>query len=157
VGWEDRDWAKWTDDERARFYGGGGFHRGGGSFDESPTGSRRSSSILLAIVVSIVLSALIGFTNLNRVDLPGRAHAAAASERRPVLYGTEVRSDDAGSPLTCTSMVTVAAGSWSCTEWSIVMPGQRAVLAAPLTPGTRCAFAKVDQSAGRWLCQRRLG
>jgi len=49
-------------------------------------------------------------------------------------------------------MATDARGVESCTEWTLLSPGQRAVQATQLPVGTTCPAVVADQQSGRWVC-----
>ena len=162
MGWQDRDWAKWTDEERARFYGGGVRSSKSSSLPRTAVrladNPRARGTLLLAVLVSGALSLAFGVLHVRlhilRTNHPATAASHVTGGPAPVLYGTRVRTQADGSQLTCTSMVTAANGGWSCIRAAIVMPGQRTALAAPLPRGRACAYANVDQVQGRWTCVR---
>ena len=135
VGWEDRDWAKWSDEDRARFL--------------SPdTGAFRSRDIVL-LVLLLTAIATFGFAQFHGFQL---VHMRPAPES-PVVYGTGLAHWPGSSQqLTCTAMTTGTSGRQSCTSWSVIGPGQRAVPAVPLPAQTHCSSSKVDQQTGEWVC-----
>jgi hypothetical protein len=145
VGWQDRDWAKWDDRERAHFLGA------------APAPTRRRVAVatseltLLAVLVSAAGTFLISHFHLQQRLLS--LHPAPVVSPPRVIYGTGL-GHFKGSPqeMTCTAMATKADGSQTCTTWSYVMPGQRMQQAAPLPPGTDCSAVEVDQQLGRWAC-----
>jgi hypothetical protein len=127
VGWEDRDWAKWTDDERSRFFGGGG------------SGVGMMPGALLGIVVSLV--GAVVFMH------PFRARHVLL----PPVYGTGVVVHLMNQDTTCT-MQSREGGKWQCMRWAILLRGQRALPALPLPTGSLCSAAVVDQPSHRWIC-----
>ena len=127
MGWQDRDWAKWTDEERARFVGGG------------TSGVGIVPGALLAIVVSLVATVVL--THPFRPTRP----------TPPPLYGSGVVDQLMGHRTMCTKMELVS-GTWTCDVWSMLLPGQQALPAAPLSGGGLCAAAAVDQPSRRWIC-----
>jgi hypothetical protein len=156
VGWQDRDWAKWTDEERARFYGSGPKTSTASLTRTISRKERRTHrSLFFAVLVSagLTLGAALLHVHL-RIDRGSHASPTVVVARRPVIYGSGARVQTDGSQLTCTSMV-AAGGAWSCVALSIVMPGQHVAEAAPLAGGSSCSVAKVDQDARRWICLNR--
>jgi hypothetical protein len=131
VGWQDRDWAKWTDDERSRFLG----HRSTGRSSSVAQGA--FVGVVVSLVATVVLAGApgIGFLRHNR-----------ASAFRPV-YGTGKVVVAFGRDVTCTELLHGACGAYT-----FVQPGQRVLRAAPPPPGTTCQLLEVDQSRGAWVC-----
>lgn len=128
MGWQDRDWANWTDDERARFVGGGS------------TGVGILPGAFLGIVVSLVATVIL--THPFRSTHPAP----------PPLYGSGVVDELMGHRTTCTK-VQLVSGRWTCDIWAMLLPGQQALAAAPLPDGSLCATAVVDQPSRRWICE----
>ncbi|HJU37575.1 MAG TPA: hypothetical protein VJ716_09185 [Gaiellaceae bacterium] len=68
MGWRDRDYARWTDEERRRFYGSGGAGRAASRAGYSVpvqghlfgTRARVVPSALVAVIVSLVLALALG-------------------------------------------------------------------------------------------------
>jgi hypothetical protein len=144
VGWQDRDWAKWDDRERAQFLGA------------APAPARRRVAVataehrteltLLAILVSVAGSVLVAHFHLYQ-RIAGQPRAAYA----PVVYGTAVK-DATGRTLTCTALARRPDGNAACTSATALHSGQRMVEAQPLPPGTRCSAIQAEQHSGRWVC-----
>ena len=127
MGWQDRDWAKWTDEERARVVGGGG-----GGVGIVP-------GALLGIVVSLVGTVVL-------------THPFRSAQRTPPpVYGSGVVEHLMGNRTTCTKMELVS-GTWTCEVWSFLLPDQQALRAAPLSDGNLCTTVVVDQPSRRWVC-----
>jgi hypothetical protein len=153
VGWQERDWAKWTDEERSRYLGSStradtraGPLRSRFGFHES---SRRDLT-LLAMLVSLGLSLATWHFHFFRLVAQ---QAPAQVPRATIVYGTGLAHMNGQSEaMTCTTMEVNAQGSLSCTAWTILSPGQQAVQAAALPAGTTCTAARVDQQTGRWVC-----
>ena len=155
MGWQDRDWAKWTDEERERFLGdvrapvqirGGWTHAGHARLHlRSP----RIEVTLLAVLASLAVS-LVGW-QLDLFRLPIATHPAGVAPAAPVVYGTGL-AHSGTSQLTCTAVTTDARDVESCTDWTILLPGQRAVEAMPLPVGTTCRAVVADQRSGHWVC-----
>ncbi len=135
VSWEDRDRAKWTPDERARF------------LSPEAGASRVRHLVLLAMLMSAV--ATLGFSEFHGFRF---VHAQQAPQS-PVVYGTGLAHWRGSSQqLTCTAMTTDTSGRQSCTSWSLIQPGQRLVPAVQLPTTPYCSAAEVDQQAGAWVC-----
>jgi hypothetical protein len=157
VGWRERDWARWTDEERARYLGSSTRVAGAGVPVHEPEfgyeacqASRRRELTLLAMVVSLAASLVSWHFHLLRFV----AHPAPApAPRATVVYGTGLAHLNGQSQeMTCTAMTTNAQGSEVCTAWTLLLPGQQAVQAASLPAGANCAMVTADQQAGRWVC-----
>ena len=98
MGWQDRDWAKWNEDERSRFFGGGGSPRNGG---------RGFGVGALAAVVAVVADGQEGQVGVDPTPEPGgraealrevgedRPHQQRLDERRPEV---EAQDRDTGQP-----------------------------------------------------------
>ena len=149
MGWRDRDWAKWTDEERDRFLGG----------TSAPpprrlgVRSRRNELTLVALLVSAAVS-LAGW-QLHLFSFPISAPRAVAVPTAPVVYGTGLAHNGA-SDMTCTAMAADARGGESCTVWTILLPGQQAVQALRLPVGRTCPAVIADQHTGHWVCTKAV-
>lgn len=156
MGWQDRDWAKWTDEERARFYGSGRRTSKRATLAPTTTRDRSISGVFLAVVVSLALSLVAAYfhfhVNVGAAD--SRSVATPLLARHPFLYGTQSRRTGGSQKVTCTAMVAAPPGPWSCIEWSIVMPGQSPREARRLATDTPCVYAKVVQEERSWVCVR---
>jgi hypothetical protein len=143
VGWEDRDWAKWNDDERRRFFGsGGGSPRSGGHGGFAP-------GALLAVVVSLVAVVVGQSQGINLLHL-GRAHASI-----PIapLYGSGIVESLTGSgKVSCTALSFDSLGQTHCTGWTDIIPGERVIPPAGMPARGTCATAEADQTSGTWIC-----
>jgi hypothetical protein len=156
VGWEDREWAKWTDEERRRFLGAApvpGRRRARVGILDRAHG--RSELTLLAIAVSLAASLAVAHFHL----LSFGAAPPAGSFIRPamprVVYGTGLSHlKGQARPMTCTAVAKDSHGFGSCTAWMIVAAGQRVVQAAPLPAGSSCSAVEADQHSGRWVCTK---
>lgn len=144
MGWQDRDWAKWDDDERSRFFGGGGLPRSGG----------RGFAVggIAAVVVSLVVVVVGESQGLNLLHI-NRAHHRVAIPIAP-LYGTGVvvKGMD-GNDITCTELSFDSLGASRCTGWTYLLPGERARRAAGMPARGTCAAVEADQISGSWVCQ----
>jgi len=151
VGWQDRDWAKWTDEERARFVGAG-LPTTGNSPQRDPR--RRVELTALAIAVSVVASFGIAHFHLLRLASPPAAPVQPAPPP-PVVYGTGLAHAPGGQEMTCTALESDAQGVQSCTIWQFLQAGQRAQQAAALPAGgPLCTDVVADQATGSWKCTR---
>jgi hypothetical protein len=143
VGWQDRDWAKWNEDERSRFFGGGGSPRG--------SGHGFAAGGIAAVVVSLVLVVVGESQGLNLLHLE-RAHRMAV----PIapLYGTGlvVKGMD-GNDITCTALSFDSLGASHCTGWTYLLPGERTLPAAGMPARGTCAAVEADQISGSWVCK----
>ena len=150
VGWQEREWAKWTDEERARMVGGSV------STVACPGAPprRRVRVSALAIAVSLIASFGIGSVSLLRPAGPPTAPVEQPPVS-PIVYGTGLAHDPGGQEMTCTAMESDAQGVQSCTTWQYLQPGQRAVQATKLPPGGPfCTAVVADQTTGGWKCTR---
>jgi hypothetical protein len=153
VGWRDRDWAKFSDDEWQAIYG---FRRKAPREtprDDVPilVSGRRNrlrryvwgGLALLAIVV------LAGGFALRASD--GRTAQRLASP--PVLYGLR---GSGGTNTVCTEMA-VAQGStsWRCLAWTVNV--NHAAIVEPRPYTGPCTHAVVDQARGAWTCLGVVG
>jgi hypothetical protein len=149
VGWQDRDWAKWTDEERTRYVGGA---TAPVRASTQTYGSRRGEITLLAMLVSLGASLMIWHLHFLNFAA-GTPSPALVVPTSPVVYGTGLADmTGASEEMTCTATATDARGAESCTSWTILSSGQHAVQAAPLSTGINCASAEADQQSGRWIC-----
>ncbi len=124
MGWQDRDWAKWTDDERRRFVGGG-----------------------VSIVPGAVLGVVISLVVTVMLAQPFARHRAAPAP----VWGDGVVAYQWGHDTTCTELRRLG-NSWTCEVWTFLLPGQGARPAAALLSGQACATVVADQSLRRWVC-----
>jgi hypothetical protein len=149
VGWQERDWAKWTDDERARMVGGRA-----STTTTCPRANprRRVELTVIALAASVVAS--FGISHFRMLRLGGPP--ALLPARPPaVVYGTGLAHMPGGQEMTCTAMESDAKGVRSCTAWQYLQPGQRAEQAATLPEGgPLCTAVVADQATGGWKCTR---
>ena len=145
MSWQERDWARWTDEERGRFVDG----HGAPARTQLGLRSQRNELMLLAMLVSVVAS--LACWQFHLFSFPVSAPHAAAVPTAPFVYGTGLAHNGA-SDMTCTAMVSDARGSPSCTVWTILVPGQQAVQALQLPAGSTCPAVIADQHTGHWAC-----
>jgi len=157
VSWHDRDWARWTDEERRRFCAAPG---------GAPATPRRSlhPGGLWAVLATLVASVL-GFAGYaNRPWAAPSAPAAPAvvyGEQAVPIAGGPLPPASAGDPrapggsgTVCTDEI-AEAGAWVCATYDVLAPGQSAASAAPAA--VPCANERTaDQSTGRWVCADSL-
>lgn len=87
MGWRDRDYARWTDDERRRFYGAAG--RGQGSSLSSRVGVVPSAFV--GVVVSLLVALALGQLPLSHPLIP------ALHFRLPALSNTAPKATTAST------------------------------------------------------------
>jgi hypothetical protein len=144
MGWQERDWAKWTEEERARFVGG----TTAPPRPRQGLRSRRNELTLLAMLVSLAAS-LVGW-QFHLFSLPiSTPHSRVPTA--PVVYGAGLAQNGA-SRMTCTAMEADGQGGESCTVWTILFPSQQAVQALQLPVGSTCPAVIADQHTGHWVC-----
>ncbi|HEX3056059.1 MAG TPA: hypothetical protein VHP82_07970 [Gaiellaceae bacterium] len=143
MGWQDRDWAKWNEDERSRFFGGGGSPRS--------RGYGFGVGAFAAVVVSLVVAVVAQSQGLNVLRL-NRAHRVSI----PIapLYGTGVveRGMD-GNDITCTELSFDSSGTSHCMGWTYLLPGERALPAEGMPARGTCAVVEADQISRHWVCK----
>jgi hypothetical protein len=116
MGWRDRDYAKWTDEERRRFYGPGdsGYRVARSSYATGPNQSRLFGSrvgmapgALLAVIVSLLVTLALGQLPRSHplipalhFTLPGLSSAASPGVIRPTGTINTPSSAAVGSTLT---------------------------------------------------------
>ena len=153
MGWQERDWARWTDEERSRYLGSSTRVVAGAAPVRSRFGfhaSSRRGVTLLAMLVSLGLSLLTWHFHLFQAVAQ---QPPLQVPRSTIVYGTGLTDFNGQSDeSTCTAMEVNAQGIQSCTLWTILLPGQQAVQAATLPAGSTCLAAQVDQHTGRWIC-----
>ena len=126
MGWQERDWARWTDEERSRFVGSSPAVRSGAFV-----------AVVVSLVATVVLAGAPGIQLLQRHHTPSI----------PPLYGSGTVVLFAGHDGTCTEIQNGA-----CTTYTPIEPGQRVLPAAPPPAGTSCPLLEVDQASGSWVC-----
>ena len=147
MSWRDREWARFTDDERRLSYGGGSGLR------PFPPSQADWSRLLVWGLVAAAAAAVIGFAWATR------SHRALPSspQQGPVVYGEQVLATGTGGfyraadGLTCTSeSLNVRLGVWVCDAFAIVQPGH--VARSAVDPGGPCGVRHADQETGTWVC-----
>jgi hypothetical protein len=149
VSWRDRDWARFTDEERQLFYGGWSGSR------PCPPSQTEWSRLVVWGFVGMAIAAVIGFAWATR------SHRASPSPPKlgPVVYGEQVLQTGTGGyyraadDLTCTTeSLNVRFRVWVCQAYTIVQPGQVARTAVDSDAGGQCGVRHADQETGRWVC-----
>jgi hypothetical protein len=149
MGWQDRDWAKWTDEERARMVGGRVTTTATTCPQADPR--RRVELTVLAIAISVVASFVVSHFHMLRLGGPPALQPAPPPA---VVYGTGL-AHLGGQAMTCTAMASDAQGVQSCTTWQYLQAGQQAVQARSLPPGgPLCTAVVADPATGAWKCTR---
>jgi hypothetical protein len=147
VGWRDRDWAKFNDDEWEAIYG---FRRGPRPRPAAhdgpaapPRGDRVRRSIWGGVAVAVL--AVFGFAFATR---PPVAHTHIGIAPAPsTLYGIP----GSGTENVCTEMVAaVGSTQWHCLAWTINL--QHLPVVEPYRYPGACVHAIVDQTRGAWTC-----
>jgi hypothetical protein len=150
VSWRDRDWARFTNEERRQFYGDSGYRS---SFPSIPSQAQR---VVFWCLILVAAGAVAGYAYTSRSDRvsPGQASPTLPS----VIYGGQMAYAGSGDPYenaqqACTSeAANTRLGVWVCVTWTIIQPGQTARPA--IDPGGQCGVRHVDQTTGTWFCDR---
>jgi hypothetical protein len=143
VAWQERDYAQWTDEERAAYFG---------SLTPPTWRSRRRDVTVLAAVVSLVLTISAWHAGMLSFGTPQR-EAAPAGLTAKIVYGSgRTHTADGANNLTCVAMSRSGGGARTCTHWRVLLASDMAAPAAPLPKHAACASIMVDQKAGRWVC-----
>lgn len=167
MGWRERDWAKFTDEERRLLYGAstgrtpfGTWKRASGPASRlgpgaPPTGAP-TRDLARTIVWSAVGAAVLALSlfvlvvqRQRHALMPSLAAAAAA----PVVYGRGSASDGSNRMTCVAEAANTRYGVWVCTSWAIVQPGQSLVAAKDV--GGPCGVRHVEQDTGWWVCDGR--
>jgi hypothetical protein len=131
VGWRDRDWARFTDDERQLVFGVPGGH----ALDWLRL-SVWSVTGLLALAVAGYASGSLRHRPVTPLPAANVVYAGPTIDRGRLACTAESRND--------------TLRMWVCTEWTIVEDGQTTAKAAD--PGGPCGVRHVDQETHRWVC-----
>src|SRR3954466_14161531 len=116
VSWRDRDWARFTDEERSRFFGSPAAPSCGRQVSLRPIVWSVLGIAVLAVVVLSYVGRMPGAIPSN--DLPG-GEAAPANAR--VVYSGQTGDD---GRLACTTQsANFELRVWVCTEWTILHAG----------------------------------
>jgi hypothetical protein len=148
MGWEDREWAKWSDEQRDAYLDGRAPKRTvtGAELVEridSPYSSGVSLRIKvwggLAAVIALLAAAFTYGILSMPLSGPGPVNPLA-SWQPPVIYGWQhvppkdsPNMDDPrrdgltfnGTPVICTGREPDVYGRWACIEWTVIHAGQR--------------------------------
>jgi hypothetical protein len=179
MGWRDRDWAKFTDEERRLLYGGGRPKRscsrrssslpsgsashadgGPGSYTVSTRGFAKpacESRSLRPLVWGSLAAIIIAVSAFAYAERPRPGVPNTEAPTQSVVYGgqTALGKDGSNERLACTAEgANVRLRVWVCTEWTILQPGQ--VVAPAIDPGGQCGVHHADQATGRWVCDSRI-
>jgi len=143
VAWQERDYATWTDDERAAYLG---------SLTPPTRRSRRRDVAVLAAVVAAVLT--VSAWHAGMLSFGSTTPTISPVTAVKIVYGSgRTRTADGANNLTCVAMSRKGgSGARTCTRWRTLEPSDMAAPAAPLRKGARCASITVDQKSGRWVC-----
>jgi hypothetical protein len=157
MSWRDRDWARFTDDERRRLWGGGS--RSSSTLDfrwperspvplaEQRAGRAPSLRVLVwgTVAVAAIGVIALAYAARVRVDSPRPPVAPRVYADGPTRVGP------GGDRVACTlEALNTRVGAWVCIGWAILQPGQVALQA--FDPGGPCGLRHADQATGRWMC-----
>lgn len=166
MGWRDRDWARFTDEERRQFYGGGPSsplpsrpspaspRTSLRPIVHSPAGRGSSTPSLRFVVwsavgVAAILVGALAYAARSRLD----SRAVHPSPATGVVYSGPIgywRSNP-HQQLACTGeSANTRLRVWVCTSWQNLQPGQ--VTRPAVDPGGPCGVRHVDQTTGEWVC-----
>jgi hypothetical protein len=159
MGWRDRDWAKFTDDEWQAIYG---FRPQRAVYNyrapraELPRRRRVNrvrryvwSGLAVATVAALVATAS------TRPTLPSTPHSVAPPTVLYGIRGTQPTGDAPGGTNTvCTEFVRSSQTLPQCIAWTI--NDRRVTVIPPASFDDGCAHARVDQTQGSWRCLTHL-
>lgn len=153
MGWRDRDWAKFSDDEWRELYGVDRGWGGEGSGSHSIDWARVTGWTVVGFAALALLVVTVDLRRGPSASTP--APPASAAPRLAVLYG--IRGSGAndlapgGRRTACTEMAWhTSAAAWTCLSWNVNSDGVPVVEPRPF--GGPCAHAVVDQQRGAWSC-----
>ena len=151
MGWQDRDWAKLTDDELYSLYGA---RRGRPALfapaAPSPLRQPVPKRTLVWALVGVAIGATLLAANHQLGFAPAPAQQPLVAAPPTVLYGERsALSDESGHPMACIDEQ-LFGSTWHCMSWSIDTTNATIVEPAAYT-GT-CTHVHVDQDLGRWVC-----
>ncbi len=157
MSWRDRDWARFSEEERQLFYGSVSAPR------SCPPPSPRGWSRLLvwgllgaAVIAVSAMASVARFrsdaSQVINVPTPGGQLDSPYPGQPPVVYsGQDAYGKGLGGRLACTAeVVNTRLRAWVCTMWQIVKRGQ--VTRPAIDPGGPCGVRHVDQVLGRLVC-----
>jgi hypothetical protein len=148
MGWESREWAKWSEEQRNAYLDGRAPRsQVTGAQLVERLDSPYSSGISLRVKVWGGLAAVIGLLVVSFAILliTGPTYTEESPWRSTVLYGwqhvppvgagyldpSRIGTTMDGRPVLCTAREPDKQGRWTCTEYSYVNEGQRAVVLPP--------------------------
>jgi hypothetical protein len=152
VGWRDRDWAKFTDDEWSALYGVRRRDRAPEGGDVVLPGYDR---VRLAVWCAVAASVL-GVAILAYSGRPSGANGGSSARADPVvLYGVADSARQGVGPgglrMVCTEeALEPAAGGWTCLAETDNVNNVPVI--APHPYDGQCKHVVADQSRGVWLC-----
>jgi hypothetical protein len=159
VGWRERDWAKFTDEEWRAVYG---FDpaRGPSYVPPSSAGNvtRRTPEYLRILVWSAVTALALGTAGLVYQHSAKMHLNSAAAVAPAVIYGIPGSANagdgvfgPGGAGTACTEEdVDPTLGGWRCLSWQINQ--SNAPVIVPHAYDGQCSHLVADQSRGAWLC-----
>jgi hypothetical protein len=142
MGWQDRDWAKFNDDELRALYGGG---RGRPSAEGGGGEPARRVSVVIVGSVMVLVAVVAGAYALDR-----RATSSPALVEGPtVIYGHAIVFG--GEPAVCTAIAyNTAVRGWVCL--AVNGNSRHLPVIEPKAYDGPCADAVADQVEARWVC-----
>lgn len=149
MGWRDRDWAKWTDEESRAFYGSGGSSAPSPSFPaRSRVRPRPTNSVLLAVIVSFIVALALGqlphshpLIPALRFALPSLSHRSTASRTGTISLP---HSLPLSSFLTIHGRLAVGEAGTVEVEGAYVRPPWKRLAAVPAPAGSYEARIRLD-------------
>jgi hypothetical protein len=146
LGWRERDWARFNDEEWEAIYGPG---------RRVPTRQADWTRRIVYSAIGVVVLLAVAFGAKLRV--PGGPAMPTAGASPVVLYGipgsdsTINENSPNGTNTVCTEMaVPRTTGRWYCVTWEINM--SHATVIQPRPYDGPCAHATIDQRRAAWTC-----
>jgi hypothetical protein len=143
MGWRDRDYAKWTDGERRRFYGSVGART-------HTTGSRGgvAPGALLAVVVSFLAALALGQLPRSHPLIPALHFNLPVFSRTPVSASTGAislpRRSPLGSFLTLHGQLPPGESGTVTVEGAYIRPPWKLLASVPASNGSYTARIPLD-------------
>jgi hypothetical protein len=144
VSWRDREWARFTDEERRLLYGGGrsGCRSHGNPLAQPVTPGRLAWAAVGVLALVVSLFSLYAHRRAKLV--------APAPPVSPVVYGGATGQVGRDRVACTAESANIRINAWVCTEWTILQPGQ--LVAPARSRGGPCGVRHVDQPTGQWVC-----
>lgn len=147
MGWQDRDWAKLTEDELRALYDVRHVEPAPSATSVLRQPVTKRSVVWACVGVAIAMTLMLA-SSLTRRPAPVRQPYVPPA--RAVLYGEpSVLGDGLGHPMACTDEELVDS-AWHCVVWSL--DTTNATIVRPQPYSGSCAHVRADQDLGRWVC-----